>query len=528
MSIRRFARCCSFVLALTAAIDARAQTATDKSSDAPLEATITLHVDQATTRIAPEIYGQFSEHLGHCIYGGIWVGEDSPIPNTRGIRNDVVAALKQLKVPVVRWPGGCFADEYHWEDGIGPRDDRPKMINTHWGGVVETNAFGTHEFMDFCDQIGTQPYICGNLGSGSVEEMMQWVEYMASDADSPMANLRRKNGREKPWKLKYFAVGNESWGCGGNMTPEYYANEFRRYNTFIKNYGSNRIYRVAGGPNGDDSNWMEVLMKNAGKFMQGISLHYYTLPTGNWNGSKGSATDFDEAAYHSTLVNALKLENIITRQSAIMDKYDPQKKVGLVVDEWGNWYDVEPGSNPGFLYQQNTLRDALTAAINLDFFQAHADRISMANIAQMINVLQAMILTDKEKMVLTPTYHVFEMYNVHQGAKLIPLEVKTPDYEMNGKAVPSVHATASRDASGKIHISLVNLDPNRGARISVTVPGGSTIDSGRILTASALNARNTFEQPDAVKPAPFDGAKVAGETLTAELPSKSVVVLELH
>ena len=369
-----------------------------------------------------------------------------PIPNTRGIRNDVVAALKQLKVPVVRWPGGCFADEYHWEDGIGPRDDRPKMINTHWGGVVENNAFGTHEFMDFCEQIGTQPYICGNVGSGTVEEMMQWVEYMTSDADSPMANLRRKNGREKPWKLKYFAVGNESWGCGGNMTPEYYANEFRRYNTFIKNYGSNRIYRVAGGPNGDDTNWMEVLMKNVAKFMQGISLHYYTLPTGNWNGSKGSATEFDEAAYHSTLVNALKLETIITKQSAIMDKYDPQKKIGLVVDEWGNWYDVEPGSNPGFLYQQNTLRDALTAAVNLDFFQAHADRISMANIAQMINVLQAMILTHDEKMVLTPTYHVFEMYNVHQGAKLIPLEVKSPDYDMNGKTVPSVHATASRDA----------------------------------------------------------------------------------
>src|ERR1700690_4435488 len=283
---------------------------------------LVIHGDQPGATISRNIYGQFSEHLGHCIYGGVWVGGDSPIPNTRCIRNDVVAALKKIRVPVLRWPGGCFADEYHWKDGIGPRDQRPKMINTNWGGVVETNAFGTHEFMDFCEQIGAQPYICGNVGSGSVEEMMQWVEYMTSDAKSPMANLRRQNGRDKPWKLKYFAVGNESWGCGGNMTPEYYANEFRRYNTFIKNYGSNRIYRVAGGPNGDDSNWMEVLMKNAGKFMQGISLHYYTLPTGNWNGSKGSATDFDEAAYHSTLFNALKMESIITRQSAIMDKYD--------------------------------------------------------------------------------------------------------------------------------------------------------------------------------------------------------------
>jgi alpha-N-arabinofuranosidase len=508
--------------------DTAGQSNSGQDNVGPVEATITLHLDQAKTRIAPEIYGQFAEHLGRCIYDGIWVGEDSPIPNTRGIRNDVVAALKKIQVPVVRWPGGCFADEYHWKDGIGPRDQRPKMINTNWGGVVETNAFGTHEFMDFCEQIGAQPYICGNVGSGSVEEMMQWVEYMTSDAKSPMANLRRQNGRDKPWKLKYFAVGNESWGCGGNMTPEYYANEFRRYNTFIKNYGANRMYRVAGGPNGDDANWMEVLMKNAAKFMQGISLHNYTLPTGNWNGSKGSATDFDEAAYHSTLFNALKMESIITRQSAIMDKYDPQKRVGLVVDEWGNWYDAEPGAKTGLLYQQNTLRDALTAALNLDLFQAHADRISIANIAQMINVLQAMILTDNEKIVLTPTYHVFEMYKVHQGATLIPLEIKTADYVMNGKSVPEVHATASRNADGKIHISLVNLDAKRKAHISIAVPSGSMLGSGRILTAPELNAHNTFDQPEAVKPASFDGAKITGETLTADLPSKSVAVLELH
>jgi alpha-N-arabinofuranosidase len=312
------------------------------------------------------------------------------------------------------------------------------------------------------------------------------------------------------------------------MTHEYYANEFRRYNTFIKNYGANRIYRVAGGPNGDDANWMEVLMKNAAKMMQGISLHYYTLPTGNWNGSKGSATNFDEAAYHSTLANAFKMESIITRQSAIMDKYDPQKRVGLVVDEWGNWYDAEPDGQTGLLSQQNTLRDALTAAVNLDLFQAHADRISMTNIAQMINVLQAMILTDNEKMVLTPTYHVFEMYKVHQGATLIPLELKTSDYELNGKSVPEVHATASKNAAGKIHISLVNLDATRPARVSIAVPSGSAVGSARILTASTLNAHNTFEQPEAVKPAAFDGAKVAGETLTADMPSKSVIVLELQ
>jgi alpha-L-arabinofuranosidase len=501
---------------------ANAQTGSDRA-----EATITLHVDQAKTRIAPEIYGQFAEHLGHCIYGGIWVGEDSKIPNTRGIRNDVVAALKNLQVPVLRWPGGCFADEYHWKDGIGPRDKRPKMINTHWGGVVEDNAFGTHEFMDFCEQIGAQPYVCGNVGSGTVEEMMQWVEYMTSDADSPMANLRRQNGRDKPWKLKYFGVGNESWGCGGNMTPEFYADQFRRYNTFVKDYPGNKIYRIACGPNSGDYNWMEVLMKNVGRRMQGISLHYYTLPTGNWQ-RKGSATNFDEAAYHATLVNAFKMEELLDKQTAIMDRYDAQKRIGLVVDEWGNWYDVEPNTNPGFLYQQNTLRDALTAAVNLDLFQARADRISMANIAQMINVLQSMILTDGDKIVLTPTYHVFEMYKVHQGATLVPLEMKGPNYEVAGKSVAAVHATASRNADESINISLVNLDINRPVRVSAKIPAGRKVGAARVLTAMALNAHNTFEQPDVVKPAAFDGAKIDGETLTVDLPTKSVVVIELR
>ena len=505
-----------------------AQSGSDK-----VDANVTLHVDQAKTKIAPEIYGQFAEHLGHCIYGGIWVGEESAIPNTRGIRNDVVAALKNIHVPVVRWPGGCFADEYHWKDGIGPRDKRPKMINTHWGGVVEDNAFGTHEFLDFCEQVGCEPYICGNVGSGSVEEMMQWVEYMTSDADSPMANLRRQNGRDKPWRLTYFAVGNESWGCGGNMTPEYYANEYRRYNTFIKNYPTkddpkHKIYRVAGGPNSFDYNWMEVMMKNVGNKMNGISLHYYTLPTGDWQGSKGSSTDFDEAMYHKTLVNAFKMEELLDKQIAIMDKHDKDKKIGLVVDEWGNWYDVEPGTNSGFLYQQNTLRDALTAAVNLDLFQSHADRISMANIAQMINVLQAMILTDKERMVLTPTYHVFDLYKVHQGSTLVPLEVKTPNYEMDGKSVPAIHATASRGSDGKLNISLVNLDATKSAHVSVAMAKGSSVAKARILTADKLNAHNTFDHPDVVKPASFTGAKIDGETLTTELPAKSVVVIEIR
>ncbi len=499
------------------------------SRAAESSASLTLHADQPGAVINRNIYGQFAEHLGTCIYGGIWVGEDSSIPNTRGMRNDVIAALKQLQVPVLRWPGGCFADEYHWKDGIGAREKRPSMINTHWGGVVENNHFGTHEFLDFCELIGTEPYVCLNVGSGTVQEAMEWVEYMTSDASSPMANLRRANGRQAPWKIKYVAVGNESWGCGGNMRPEYYADEFRRYNTFVKNYAGNRITRVAGGSNGDDLNWTETLMANAGKQMDGLSLHWYTLPTGNWK-KKGSATEFAEAAWMSTLRHTLHMEELLTKHSAIMDKYDPEKRVGLVVDEWGTWYDATPGTNPGFLQQQNTLLDAIVAGLNLHLFQNHADRVSMANIAQMVNVLQAMILTDKDKMVLTPTYHVFEMYKVHQGATSLPVALSTPDYVLGADKIPAVSAAASRDAAGKVHLSLVNANPNSAITVSCTLAGLTAKSvSGRVITSAAMQDHNTFSAPEVVKPQPFNGAKVdASGQLTVALPAKSVVVLTLE
>ena len=503
-----------FAAALGRAADATATIALDASKPGPV--------------INKNIYGQFAEHLGACIYGGIWVGPDSPIPNTRGMRNDVIAALKHLGVPVLRWPGGCFADEYHWRDGIGPREKRPAMINTHWGGVVENNAFGTHEFLDFCELIGAEPYVCVNVGSGTVQEGMEWVEYMTSDAKSPMANLRRANGREAPWKIKYVAVGNESWGCGGNMRPEYYADEFRRYNTFIKNYAGNKIYRVAGGSNGNDFNWTEVLMANAAKQMNGLSLHWYTLPTSNWQ-KKGSATEFDEAAWIATLQHTLHMEELLVKHSAIMDKYDPTRRIGLVVDEWGTWYDATPGTNPGFLQQQNTLRDAIVAGLNLHLFQNHAERVSMANIAQMVNVLQAMILTDQDKMVLTPTYHVFELYKVHQGATSLPLALSTPDYAVGAEKIPAVSAAASRDAAGKVHLSLVNANPNAAITVSCTLTGLTAKSvSGRVLTSPAMDAHNTFASPEVVKPAKFDGATLAGDKLTIILPAKSVVVLELE
>ena len=503
-------------LALGAALLARA---------AEPAATLTLRADQPGPVINRNIYGQFAEHLGTCIYGGIWVGPDSPIPNTRGMRNDVIAALKSLQVPVLRWPGGCFADEYHWKDGIGPREKRPSMINTHWGGVVENNSFGTHEFLDFCALIGTEPYVCVNVGSGTVQEAMEWIEYMTSEASSPMANLRRANGRAEPWKIKYVAVGNESWGCGGNMRPEYYADEFRRYNTFIKNYGGNKLYRVAGGSNGNDYNWTEAVMASAAKQMNGISLHWYTLPTGNWQ-KKGSATDFDEAAWMSTLQHTLHMEELLVKHSAIMDKYDPQRHVGLVVDEWGTWYDPTPGSNPGFLQQQNSLRDAIVAGLNLHLFQNHAERVSMANIAQMVNVLQAMILTEKDKMVLTPTYHVFEMYKVHQGATSLPVALSTPDYAVGAEKIPAVSAAASRDPAGKVHLSLVNANPNAAITVTCTLAGlDAKAVSGRVLTAPAMQDCNTFAAPEVVKPQPFAGATLAAGQVTVVLPAKSVVVL---
>ena len=489
-----------------------------------------VHADQSGPVINRNIYGQFSEHLGHCIYDGIWVGPDSPIPNTKGYNNAVLAALKDLHVPILRWPGGCFADEYHWKDGIGPREKRPSMYNSHWGGVVENNSFGTNEFLDMCEMLGIEPYICLNVGSGTVQEAMEWVEYMTSDADSPMANLRRANGRDKPWKVHYIAVGNEAWGCGGSMRPEFYADNFRRFNTFIKNYQpgkGNGIYRVACGPSDDDYDWTETLMKIAGKKMDGLSLHFYTIATGDWS-SKGSATQFGRDQYFSALGRTLHIEELINAHSAIMDKYDPKKRVGLAVDEWGIWTDVEPGTNPGFLFQQNSLRDALIAALNLHIFQAHADRVVMANIAQMVNVLQAMILTDRDRIVRTPTFHVFEMLSVHQGATSVPIELKTPNLASIKETIPNVSASASRDASGKMHLSLVNTDPDGPVTVTCTVVGAQPgAVSGRVLTAPSMTSHNTFEEPNTVAPAAFHGATVSGNQLSIVLPAMSVVVLEL-
>jgi alpha-N-arabinofuranosidase len=497
-------------------------------ADAPAggqTARLMLKTEEAKTKIDRNIYGHFSEHLGRCVYEGYWVEEDSSIPNTKGIRNDVVEALKKIKVPVLRWPGGCFADEYHWKDGIGPRDKRPSMVNTHWGKVVENNHFGTHEFLELCKLLECEPYICGNVGSGTVQEMQEWVEYMTFDGQSPMANLRAANGQATPWKVKYFGVGNENWGCGGNMTPEYYSDQYRRYATYVRNFGGNRIYKIACGANAWDYRWTDVVMKEAGGQMDGLSLHYY-CGTGK---KSRSATRFDEEDWFYLLKNALRMEELLTKHSEIMDKYDPNKRVGMMVDEWGTWHQVEPGSNPGFLYQQSTLRDALVAGLSLNILNQHCDRVRMANIAQTVNVLQSMILTDKEKMVLTPTYHVYEMYTVHHDATLIPAEVTSAQYTFGAESIPAVNVSASKDKTGKVHVTLCNLDPNQSVAVACELAGaGSKKVSGRVLTAATMQTHNTFEKPAEIQPVGFTGFSAKENELNVALPAKSVVVLALE
>lgn len=488
--------------------------------------TITLNLNENASTIAPEIYGQFAEHLGNCIYGGIWVGEDSEIPNTNGYRNDVLNAFKELKIPVLRWPGGCFADEYHWLDGIGPKETRPHMVNNNWGGTVEDNSFGTHEFFNLCEILGTEPYLSGNVGSGSVEELAKWVEYITAE-DGPMAKIRKENGREKPWKLKYLGVGNESWGCGGSFTPEYYSDVYRRYQTYCRNYNGNKLFKIASGASDYDYNWTDVLMERARNHMNGISLHYYTV-TG-WRGSKGAATKFTDDDYYWTLGKCLEIGEVIRKHGDIMDKHDPQNKVALLIDEWGTWWDVEPGTNPGFLYQQNTMRDAMVAALTLNTFHNFSDRVKMANIAQIANVLQSMVLTKDAEMVLTPSYYVFKMYIPHQGAKLIPLSTNTSYRQTSDKRlVPVINATASQK-DGKTTISIVNTDLKKECDINIPLKSitGKKI-TGKILTASDIHDYNDFGQSEKVSLKNYDDATIKHNVLQAKLPPMSIVTFSIE
>lgn len=510
---------------------------------ASFEASFDVRADRPAARIDRNIYGHFVEHLGRGVYEGIWVGENSSIPNTRGIRNDVVAALRKLNVPVVRWPGGCYADTYHWQDGIGPRDKRPLGTNTSWGNAPETNAFGTHEFMDFVGQIDAKPYLGVNVGTGTPAEGKAWIEYMTAPAGSAAAKARQRNGRDAPWEVAYVGVGNESWGCGGMMRADFYADQYRLHRGFLNGLAPKRPYFIAAGPDSDDYRWTETVMSRAmdwrekpvapllyndeAPLMDGLALHFYTLTDNNWQ-DKGDATGFGERGWISTLKRALTMDELIRKHAAIMDRYDPAKKVGLIVDEWGTWFNAQKNS-PSALYQQNTLRDALVAAVTLNIFHQHSDRVRMANIAQMVNVLQAVILTDKEKLILTPTYHVFEMYKVHQDAVHIPVELNSPAYTHGDFSVPALSVSASRDAAGVIHVSVANLDPNRGVKVAGRLRGVAPRSvTGRVLTADKMGAHNEFGAADRFIPVPLKGALIADGELRVEFPAKSVTVLELR
>ena len=471
--------------------------------------------DTSGPLINQNIYGHFAEDLGTCIYGGIWSGDH--------FRMEVVNALKKLHIPLLRWPGGCFADNYHWRDGIGPR--RKRTVNASWGMLRDDNSFGTHEFLQLCDLLGCEPYIGANVGSGSPEEMEDWLEYLNYGDTSELTELRRANGHPKPFNVTYWGVGNESWGCGGSMRPEYYADQYRRYARFCKAFGSTPMKLIASGANDDDYNWTDVLMKTISlRRTWGLSLHYYALP----GEGHASARDFAENGYFGGVKACLKMEELINHHSSIMDKYDPAKKVALVVDEWGIATDPEPGTNPEFHYQQSSLRDALVAGTTLNIFNNHTDRVKMANLAQAVNVVQALILTDKDRMLLTPTYHVFDLYKVHQNAHSLVVQLATPDYVYDGQRIPAVNASASRDSNGVLHLSLVNLDPHTAITVHTHLAGVNFKQvRGRVLTSAQFNDINTFEQPNKVVIQPFTGARKEGEELVVTLPSKSVVVLEL-
>ncbi len=483
---------------------------------------ITVNPDRSIGVINRNLYGHFSEHLGRCVYGGLYVGEDSPIPNVNGMRTDVVEALKAIRVPVLRWPGGCFADEYHWEDGIGPRESRKRMVNTNWGHVVEDNSFGTHEFLELCRQLGCAPYITANVGSGTVREMAEWVEYLNSPGDSTVVRRRWANGRREPWGVKYWGVGNESWGCGGNMRPEYYADEYRRYQTYCRDYPGTKLYRIACGPNTDDYEWTRVLMERAGKFMDGLSLHYYTTTGPTWE-EKGTALSFTKSEYYEMLSKAARMEELVVRHGQIMDRFDPEKRIGLIVDEWGTWHQVEAGTNPGFLYQQNAMRDALVAAIHLNLFNRHCDRVAMANLAQTVNVLQSVVLTEGERMLLTPTWHVFDLFKAHQDARAVDCFVETDAVGEGEWHIDRLTASAS-EKDGVLTVTVANCSMDSAADLVLRAPHTGKV-SGRIL-AGAPDAHNTFDASP-VASAPFTDFVADPHGISLSLPPCSVLALTL-
>jgi len=487
---------------------------------------ITINFNTTGPIISKYIYGHFAEHLGRCIYDGFYVGKNSDIPNINGIRNDVIAALNNIKIPVLRWPGGCFADEYHWQDGVGPKEKRKKSINTHWGMVTETNQFGTHEFFNLCQLLNCDAYVAGNLGSGTAIEMQNWVDYISCEKESTMADLRINNGQITPWKLPFFGIGNESWGCGGHMTPQYYSDLYKQYQTYVRNYAKNSIKKIACGPNNGDYKWTETLMKNASSLMWGLSLHHYTTTFNNFK-QMGSAKDFKIDEWNTIIRNSYLMDEYITKHSEIMDKYDKERKVALVVDEWGTWYKTEPGTNKHFLYQQNTIRDAVSASIQLNIFNKHCDRVKMANIAQTVNVLQALILTDEDIMIKTPTYHVFDLYKHHQENILLPLY----EHVETINNIQKLSSTSSYDKKNNIiYFSVSNSDPINSTTLNLRIDNITQIKNiiGHILTGNKITSHNTKENVNNVSIKDYTNYSYKEKEIILQLPPRSILTIQIN
>ena len=461
-------------------------------------AKLTVRLDDRIGTISPMLYGHFAEHLGRCIYEGLWVGEDSAIANTRGIRTDTVDALRKLQAPVIRWPGGCFADDYHWRDGVGPRDERPRRLNVWWHDE-ESNEFGTHEFIDLCRQVGAAPYICLNVGSGTPEEAAAWVEYCNCSANTARAQERGLNGCPEPFAVRYWGVGNENWGCGGRFSPDDYAREYRRFACYLRGRSATPIELVACGHTGHEWNrkFLDTLADL--RMLDHLSVHrYYHC---------GDAVDFSDTEYYNLFPRALQVEADVVEAATAIALYNRTgRHVGVIVDEWGVWHPEARGDSG--LYQRNTLRDALAAAAVFDVFNRHADKLTMANIAQTINVLQCLCQTDGAAMWLTPTCHAFDLYRPHMGNASVRLDlddvptVAARAADGREVALPVVSASASIDDAHRTAVlTFQNLHLAEPCDLRVRLRGGSvTKASARILTASDVRDHNGPDAPRKVRP----------------------------
>jgi alpha-L-arabinofuranosidase len=484
---------------------------------------VTLLLDEPIATIRPALYSQFAEHIGGVIYDGIWVGPESKVPNTDGMRRALVEHVRQLGPVVVRWPGGCFADKYHWRDGIGPRTKRPRRFG-RWREETETNQFGSHEFIGFCKLCGVEPYFAANVGTGSPEEFQQWVEYCNAPAGSTsLADERATNGQREPFGVRFWGVGNESWGCGGKFIPEDYCREYRRFTDWLPQYGV-PLYLIAAGPNGNNTEWARRFFARwadgARAPIQGWAPHYYC-------GTTGHALQFTTDQWYEQLHKANHMETLIKDQWRALAEFDPKHSVKLVIDEWGSWHPDGTEINKRHLYEQmGTLRDALVAALSLDTFNRHAEKVDMANIAQLINNLHSLFLADGDRFVATPSFHVYAMYRPHQGGKGVRIAVEDPDvmFKAGGREqkIFRVAGSASLASPNEATLTLVHTHATLPADVLIRLRGSAANEVRQtVLSHTELNAHNTFEHPDNLVPKTTDLA-ARGPELKCVLPPASV------